>query len=160
MVNAFSGQLSRHDGNRTDWVTPDEIPDPNPLPKVYGWNLLIRPIHPGKSIKFKSGVQLELPSSFTEDMKYLTNIGKVLAIGPLAYTDPAVKPSDGAFFPHGKYREPWCKVGDYVMYGKHQGVKMMYAGVSLLILADDLIVLNVDDPAQINPMFNLLKDSA
>lgn len=155
MANTFSGQLSRHDGNRTDWITADEVPDPNPIPKVPGWNILIRPIHPGKNITFKSGVTLELPSSFSEDIKYLTNIGRVLALGELAYTDPNTKPSDGAWHPYGKYRKPWCKVGDYVMYGKHQGVKMMYAGVSLLILADDLIVLIPDDPKQINPMYNL-----
>ena len=58
MTNTFSGQLSRADGNRTDWITPDEIPDPEVLPKVHGWNILIRPIHPGNELKFKSGFSL------------------------------------------------------------------------------------------------------
>ena len=155
MTNTFSGQLSRADGNRTDWITPDEIPDPEVLPKVHGWNILIRPIHPGNELKFKSGHSLALPSSFTEDVKYLTNIGRVLALGPLAYYDPSVKPSDGTWFPYGKYREPWCKPGDLVMWGKHQGTKIMYGGVSLLLLADDLVILGPDDPSKINPMYNL-----
>lgn len=154
-MNSFSGQLSRNDGNRTDWVTPENIPDPNPIPKIPGWNILIRPIHPGDKLELKSGVTIHLPNSFTEDVKYMTNVGRVIALGPLAYFDQTAKPSDGTWFPYGKYRSPWCKPGDYVMWGKHQGMKIMYSGVALLLLADDLITLMPDDPSKINPMYNL-----
>ena len=46
------------------------------------------------------------------------------------------------------------------MWGKHQGTKIMYGGVSLLLLADDLIILGPDDPSKINPMYNLDRGTA
>lgn len=152
----LSGQLDRYDGNRSDWVTPQDIPDANPLPNVKGWNILIRPIEPGSKVKMSSGVEFIIPDSVTEDVKFLTNIGQVKAMGPQCYHDPNVKPSDGKYFPHGRYGEPWCKVGDYVTWGKHQGVKYKVKGVTYVLLQDELVLMSVDDPKDINPMFNAL----
>lgn len=144
-----SGQLGRLDGNKSDWVTPATTPDPDPLPIITGWNILIRPVE----VETKVG-SLHLPSSFTEDVKFLTNVGRVVAMGPMCYTDPTTKPTDGKFFPHGRYGAPWCKVGDYVVWGKHQGTKVLVKGVSFVLLQDELILMTVNDPKDINPILN------
>jgi co-chaperonin GroES (HSP10) len=149
----LSGQMSNFDGSLNHWVTDETVPDPNPLPVVTGWNLLIRPVDPGKKIKTKSGGTLYLPDEFVSDMQYLTNVGQVKAMGPLCYRDPNVKPVDGAYYPHGRYTGPWCKVGDYVVWGKHQGTKMKIKGVSFVLLQDELVLMTLENPTDINPMF-------
>lgn len=150
-----SGQLTRFDGNRSDWVTSDEVPDPNPLPQVTGWNLLIRPVPIDTSIAVKGSTQkILLPSSFTEDVKFLTNVGKIKAMGPSCYQDPNVKPSDGPYYPYGRYKNKWCNVGDYVVWGKHQGVKLLIKGVAFILLQDELVLLTLKDPGDVNPMLN------
>jgi len=152
-VVELSGQMTKYDGNRTAWVTNDEVPDPKPLPTITGWNLLIRPVEPEKKIG-----SLHLPDSFTEDVKVLTNIGQVKAMGPLCYHDPNVKPSDGTYFPYGRYQKPWCKVGDYVTWGRHLGVKLRVKGVAFVLLQDELVLMILDNAGDINPMFDVLRN--
>lgn len=149
-----SGQMGRLDGNKSDWVTPNTVPDPDPLPSITGWNVLIRPVEVDTEIKVGESKSIILPSQFTEDVKYLTNVGRVVAMGPSCYKDPSVKPSDGAYFPYGRYGNAWCKVGDYVVWGKHQGTKIMVKGVSFVLLQDELILMTVKDPKDINPIMN------
>lgn len=152
----MSGQLSRFDGNKSDWATPDSVPDPKVLPRVFGYNVLIRPVNPKDVIENKEkGSKIIMPASLTEDIKYLTNVGRVVALGDQCYKDPNVKPADGKYFPYGRYEKPWCKVGDYVTWGRHQGVKYEYQGVVFLLIQDELILLGVDNPGDINPLFNI-----
>jgi co-chaperonin GroES (HSP10) len=143
-------KLTSFDPNRTDWVSANDIPDPDTLPEITGWNILIRPIEPEKKIG-----SVLLPTSFTEDVKYLNNVGQVKAMGPLCFSDPNTKPSDGSYFPHGRYKAPWCKVGDYVVWGKHQGTKLQYKGVAFVLLADELILMKIENPADINAMYGV-----
>ena len=124
------------------WISEDEeeVADPSPLPTIPGFNVLIRPV----SIKSKTKGGILLPDSTVDDMTYLTTVGKVLAVGELAYEDKE-KFSTGA----------WCEPGDYVCYGKHAGVKMIYKGVKLILLYDDQIMLKVENPKDLDPTFNL-----
>ena len=128
------------------WVTDiEEVPDPSPLPELPGYHVLVRPI----SVKSQTKGGIFIPDSTKEDMSYLTTVGKVIALGDLAYAEKDK-------FPNG----PWCKVGDYVCYGKHTGTKMFYKGVRLILLFDDQIVMRVEDPKDLDPTFNLTKVSA
>jgi co-chaperonin GroES (HSP10) len=112
-----------------DWVTDETAADPTPLPALPGFRIMVRPMRvQGK----------------TKDMNYLTTVGRVLAVGDLAYADKEK-------FPNG----PWAKVGDYVCYGKMNGNKIRYKGVNLILLYDDQVVMRIDDPADIDPMFNI-----
>lgn len=154
MNQSLTTNLSRYDGNKATWVTPDEYGDPDPLPEIPGWTILVRPVAPPSKVG-----SLFIPDSMQEDLQYLNNIGRVIKVGDLAYTDPDTRPSDGAWFPHGKYRKAWCKVGDYVVWGKHQGAKVMVQNVALVLLNDDLVLFKVDDPKDVNPMFNTAKYS-
>jgi co-chaperonin GroES (HSP10) len=151
-----TGNYGKFDGNKNDWVTPEEIADPKKLPNIKGYNLLIRPVSIQKQIKVaNTSSVLHLPDSFTEDVKMLTNVGQVKALGPLCYRDPNLKPGEPGY-PHGRYLGPWCKVGDYVVWGKHQGQKIMIQGVSYVLLQDELILFTLDDPSDINPILNAL----
>ena len=124
------------------WISgkEEEVKDPSPLPTIPGFHVLIRPV----SIKEKTKGGIILPDSSVDDMAYLTTVGKVLAVGDLAYKDENKFPS-GA----------WCNPGDYVCYGKHAGVKMLYRGVKLILLFDDQVMLKVDNPKDLDPTFNL-----
>ena len=123
------------------WITDAEtVPDPSPLPDLPGYHVLVRPI----SVKSVTKGGILIPDSTKEDMSYLTTIGKVLALGDLAYRD-----TDR--FPTGS----WCSTGDYVCYGKHTGTKLMYKGIRLILLFDDQIMLRVENPKDLDPTFNL-----
>jgi co-chaperonin GroES (HSP10) len=155
-MTLMTKQLSKLDGKRTDWVTPNSVPDPSPLPRVHGWNLLIRPIEPAKEIEVAGGFKIYTPDSYQEDQRVLNNVGRVVAMGPLCYTDPEAK-KNGDPNPHGKYKDRWVEVGDLVVWGKHQGVKIEFKGVTFVLLADDLVLLSPEDPSDINPQINFKK---
>jgi len=105
-----------------------------------GYHILVRPV----SIKSKTKGGLLLPDSVKDDVAYLTTVGKVLAVGDLAYKDEDK-------FPNGK----WCDIGDYVCYARHAGQKLYYKGVRLLLLFDDQIMMKVDDPTNLDMTYNL-----
>ena len=125
-------------------ISNEESPDPSVLPEIPGYHILIRPI----SVKEKTKGGILIPDSTREDMSYLTIVGKVLAVGNLAYKDIDK-------FPTGK----WCDVGDYVCYGKHSGQKLYYKSTRLILLFDDQIMLKVEDPKDLDPTFNLTRGS-
>jgi|TARA_R110000796_G_scaffold4849_1_gene18335 co-chaperonin GroES (HSP10) len=123
-----------------EWVDDDEVSDPKKLPTLTGYHILVRPV----SVKAKTKGGIILPESTKEDIAYLTTVGRVVALGDLAYEDKTK-------FPKG----PWCGVGDYVCYGKHAGIKMKYQGVKLILLFDDQVIMKVDDPSDLDTSFNL-----
>ena len=128
------------------WITdPEEVADPEVLPKIPGFHVLIRPV----SVKSQTKGGILLPDSTKDDMSYLTTVGRVVSLGDLAYMDKDKFPS-GA----------WCNVGDYVCYGKHTGTKLLYKGVRFILLFDDQITMRVEDPKDLDPTFNLSKGSA
>ena len=113
------------------WITEDEIKDPKPLPELPGYHILVRPI----SIKGVTKGGIVLPDSTRDDMAYLTTVGKVLAIGELAYQDE-IK------FPNGE----WCKEGDFVITRAYAGTRIKIHGKEFRIINDDTVEAVVDDP--------------
>ena len=122
-----------------EFITDEEVPDPEVLPQIPGYHILVRPV----SVKNKTKGGILLPDSTQQDMAYLTTVGRVLKVGTLAYGD-------------GKFKQrPWCKEGDYVCYGKHSGNRFIYKGVQLLLIFDDEIKMIVEDAKDLDPTFNL-----
>jgi co-chaperonin GroES (HSP10) len=122
------------------WITKNEQEDPDILPELPGYHVLVRPV----SIKQETKGGILLPDSTREDMAYLTTVGKVVAIGDLAYEDKE------------KFNKgPWCKINDYVCYGKHTGQKIKYKGIKYILLYDDQIIMRVESPKTLDPTFNL-----
>lgn len=126
--------------NNNEWIENEEKPDPEVLPHLPGYHILVRPV----SVKSKTKGGLLLPDSVKDDVAYLTTVGKVLSIGDLAYEDKDK-------FPNGK----WCDVGDYVCYARHAGQKLYYKGVRLLLLFDDQVMMKVDEPTNLDMTYNL-----
>ena len=131
MINpSFAGAMP----NDT-WITENEVPDPEVLPELPGYHVLVRPV----TIKAKTKGGIILPERARDDIAYLTTVGRVLKVGTLAYEDKEK-------FLAG----PWCRVGDYVCYQKLSGTKFVYKGVELLILFDDQIIMKVDNPEDLD----------
>ena len=105
-----------------EWTNREELPDPETLPTLPGYHVLVRPV----TIRETTKGGIMLPDSVKSDIAYLTTVGKVLSLGDLAYKDEDK-------FPNGN----WCNVGDYVCYAKHAGQKLFYKNVRLLLLYDD-----------------------
>ena len=128
----------------SSWISDDNKIDPDMLPELPGYHVLVRPI----SIKEKTKGGILLPDSTRDDMAYLTTVGQVVAMGDLAYHDMEK-------FPKG----PWCELNDYVCYGKHAGQKIQYKGIKYILLYDDQIIMKVESPKTLDPTFNLSKHS-
>lgn len=147
LTDAMTGSLSN-----ADWVSAPEKPDPTPLPHLPGWKLLVRPVP--VRVQSKGGVWL--PDNARSDMEYLNTVGRVLAVGDLAYRfeenrrdlsgfagDPDV--STLTEYPR------WCQVGDYVAYGKYTGQKVTYQGVRCVLIRDRDVEFVVPDPSWLDP---------
>jgi co-chaperonin GroES (HSP10) len=117
------------------WITKDDYPDPEVLPELPGYHVLVRPV----TIKAETKGGIILPEKSRDDIAYLTTVGRVLKVGELAYEDKE-KFLGGA----------WCRVGDYVCYQKLTGTKFVYKGVKLLLLFDDQVIMKVDNPEDLD----------
>jgi len=120
------------------WMTQDEIPDPSPLPRIPGVGILVRPV----PIRRKSAGGILLPDTFREDREYLNTVGRVLAIGELAFKDEELYKT-GA----------WVKPGDFIVYAKLVGQKIWWKGVKLLLIKPSNIELVVEKPEYLDANF-------
>ena len=121
----------------SQWNTARDVPDPTPLPAPTHTKIIVRPMSPPKVSK--GGILI--PNQTQDDLAYLMPVGRVLALGPLAYMD------DDLWCVANK-RFMGCKVGDIVTYGKFVGDKFMYKGVKLILMQDrhvDMVVPNEKD---------------
>ena len=104
------------------------------IPKPTGWRIAILPYRGAK--KSKGGIIL---SEETRAKTQLSTVcGYVLRVGDLAYADTEK-------FPTG----PWCKEGDWVIFGRYAGARLTIDGGEVRILNDDEIVGTVNDPEDI-----------
>lgn len=104
------------------------------LPKPTGWRVVVLPYRGAQ----KTAGGIELAKETLERQQLTTTCAYVLAVGPLAYKD-----SDK--FPDG----PWCKEGDWIIFGRYAGARMMIDGGEIRILNDDEILATIKDPEDI-----------
>ena len=127
--------------DNSEWISPENVSlTPKELPNIPGFHIIIRPV----SLREKTKGGILLPDKVKDDIAYLTTVGQVLKVGDLAYKDKEK-------FPMGA----WCKVGDYVCYGRLTGQKFVYKGVKLLLVFDDQIIMTVEDPKTLDTTYNL-----
>ena len=120
------------------WLTEDSVPDPAPLPRIPGVGILVRPV----PVRRKSAGGILIPESVRAERDYLNTVGRVLALGELAFKDEEI------------YRTgPWVKPGDHVVYTKYAGSKLWWKGVKLLIIKAGSIELVVDKPEHLDSNF-------
>jgi co-chaperonin GroES (HSP10) len=107
------------------------------IPKPTGWRIVVLPFRPPK--KTKSGIVLA--EQAVERQQIATVCGYVVSTGPLAYGDTEK-------FPHG----PWCKKGDWVVFGRYAGARIGIDGGEIRILNDDEVLATIADPDDITHM--------
>lgn len=104
------------------------------IPAPTGWRIAILPYRGAE--KTKGGIVL---AEETQKRTQLGTVcGYVLKVGSLAYMDESK-------FPTG----PWCKEGDWVIFGRYAGSRISIDGGEIRILNDDEIIGRVNDPEDI-----------
>ena len=104
------------------------------IPKPTGWRIVVLPFRPPK--KTKSGIVLA--EQAVERQQIATVCGYVVATGPLAYADTDK-------FPEG----PWCKKGDWIIFGRYAGARISIDGGEVGILNDDEVLATIADPEDV-----------
>lgn len=125
-----------------------QLPSAIELPvRPVGWRILIEPVE----IKRETASGIALPDEAVRAQEYLRYFGVVKAMGELCY-------KHNKFKPHPDAKPPvWCKVGDYVAFGRHAGQEVIVnedgTVKKLKLVNDDEILAVVDDPtALVTPM--------
>ena len=104
------------------------------VPQPTGWRIAVLPYR-GAS-QTKGGIAL---TKETQDRTAIaTTCAYVLKVGPLAYKDESK-------YPNG----PWCKEGDWIMFGRYAGARIQIDGGEIRILNDDEIIGVVNSPDDI-----------
>ena len=104
------------------------------MPQPTGWRILVLPY--GGLKKTKGGIIL---SDKTQETIQMTTVcAYVLKVGPQAYRDTWR-------FPSG----PWCKKGDWVIFGRYAGSRFKIEGAEIRLLNDDEIIATISNPEDI-----------
>ena len=125
---------------------PKELPEKEPLspdnigtetieelPNPSGWRLLVLPFTPPS--KSKGG--LIYSQETLDKARIATTCGYVLKMGPLAYVDKE------------KFKEPWCKLGDWVIFARYAGSRLPIEGGEVRILNDDEVLGTIKNPESV-----------
>jgi len=104
------------------------------LPTPTGYRLLVLP-YAGPQ-KTKGG--LYLADTTQETIQMTTVCAYVLKMGDLCYKDKEK-------FPEG----PWCKKGDWIIFGRYAGSRFKIEGGEVRILNDDEIIAKINNPEDI-----------
>lgn len=106
----------------------------NRIPRPTGWRIILLPYKGAE--KSKGGIVL---AEQTREKQQITTVcGYVLSVGDLAYMDQDK-------FPNG----PWCKEGDWVIFGRYAGARIPIDGGEIRVLNDDEIIATINDPEDI-----------
>ena len=103
------------------------------LPQPTGWRMLLLPF----KMKEKTKGGLILGQETLEKQQVASQCGLVLAMGPHCY--------DKEKFPEG----PWCKKGDWVVFGRYAGSRIQIDGGEVRLLNDDEVLATIDRPEDI-----------
>jgi len=103
------------------------------LPKPTGWRMLVLPFRMDE--KSKGGVLFA--NETIDKQQVASQCGNVLAMGPDCYKDK------------DRFQEPWCKVGDWVVFARYAGSRIEIDGGEVRLLNDDEVLATVQDPTDI-----------
>ena len=103
------------------------------LPRPTGWRMLILPFK--MADKTKGGIIFSQES--LDKARIATNCGYVIKMGDLCYADK------------DKFKEPWCKLGDWVIFARYAGSRLPIEGGEVRILNDDEVLGTIGDPESV-----------
>lgn len=104
------------------------------IPKPTGWRIVILPYRGAE--KTKGGIVIAEQTRQREQAA--TVCGYVLSVGPLAYADEGK-------FPQG----PWCKQGDWIVFGRYAGARLPIDEGEIRIINDDEVLATLQSPEDI-----------
>jgi len=104
------------------------------IPKPTGWRIVILPYRGAE--KSKGGIVIAEQTRQREQAA--TVCGYVLSVGDLAYADEAK-------FPNG----PWCKKGDWIVFGRYAGARLPIDEGEIRIINDDEVLATIQNPEDI-----------
>ena len=107
--------------------TVDELPEPS------GYRILVLPFTP----KSKSAGGIIFSQESLDKARIATTCGYVLKMGDLAYKDKE------------KFGQPWCKLGDWVIFARYAGTRLPIEGGEVRILNDDEVLGTIKDPESV-----------
>jgi|TARA_Y100000296_G_scaffold72557_1_gene89050 co-chaperonin GroES (HSP10) len=120
---------------QVDTITPENLDShADKLPRPTGYRILILPF----SLPEVTKGGIHIAKTTIEKEKLVTVVGYVVAMGEDAYGDLNK-------FPEG----PWCKEGDWVIFGRYAGARFQIEGGDMRLLNDDEILATIDDPEAI-----------
>lgn len=102
------------------------------------WHLMVEPIEPPK----ETAGGIALPDETVEANERMAFVGKVLALGSLAYKST---PQPGMDF-SAEPNKP--QVGDYIVFGRHSGQRVEFRSGRAIVFLNDTDVKGVCDSAQ------------
>lgn len=132
------------ENDNVGWLNPEDTEIPADLPQPRMWRVLVMPVQPKKTSK--GGILLVSESQDNE--AHLQVIGKVAAIGPLAFRSfkHCADVVDFLRVLVGLPVKNAPKVGDWVGYSRYAGDRMEYKGAKLVVMNDDTLLLNLAGP--------------
>ena len=95
------------------------------LPQPSGWRILVLV----SDIQEKSAGGIYIPDSAKHNERNLSSIGQIITLGPLAYARPDL----GVDL-------PWCKEGDWVIFGRYAGSRIEVEGREYRLMNDEEIL--------------------
>jgi co-chaperonin GroES (HSP10) len=131
---------SLEDAYTTDGLKPENLDASvvDRIPTPTGWRIAILPYRGAE--KTKGGIAL---AEETQRKQQLTTVcGYVLKVGPVAYADEGK-------FPTG----PWCKQGDWIIFGRYAGARIPIDGGEIRLINDDEVLGIVNDPEDVLHMW-------
>jgi len=108
------------------------------IPNPVGYRMLVRPYSGPK--KTKGGIALS--DKTLETIEMTTVVGLVVKMGDLCYQDKDK-------FPKG----PWCKEGQFIIYGRYAGARFKTKFGEHRIINDDEIIGTIDKPEDVLALF-------
>ena len=126
---------NRNIGEAKEPLHPDNIGTEtvDQLPEPAGYRILVLPFTPKE--KTKGGILFSQES--LDKARIATTRRYVLKMGDLAYKDK------------DKFNEPWCKIGDWVMFARYAGARLPIEGGEVRILNDDEVLGTIGDPESV-----------
>lgn len=104
------------------------------LPRPTGWRISLLPYRGARMTKGGIAIAEETQKK----TQLATTCAYVLEVGPLAYCDESK-------FPDG----PWCKAGDWIVFGRYAGSRIPIEGGEIRIINDDEVLATIGDPEDI-----------
>ena len=102
-------------------------------PVAVGHRILVKTL----DVADRTNKGIYLPGKAVEDHRAVASIGKIIQMGEDAYNRDDMS-------------APWCKEGEYVMFGKYAGHRFKFGQAELRIMNDDEILGLVPDVSEIS----------